>query len=770
LPPAPQTRLKPAPIHLWAPDVCDGSGGIQALSRKYVKALRQTFPGRPVTVLIKNDLPPADDSLWREGVTFRSVWRWPRRLRTLAYGLMGLWYGLREKPDLILAMHLHFLPVPVLLKSLRQVRVVAVLHGIEVWRQLNLVRRSALRGADLLIAVSQFTRSEALRLHDLDEARVIVIPNTFNARRFSIGPKPPELLARHGLTARQPILLTISRLDPGEGYKGHEQILRALPDLAKRFPDIRYIIGGTGPHAGRLQALAQELGVADRVIFAGFIPNHELCAYYQLCDVFVMPSQKEGFGIVFLEAMACGKPVIGGNRDGSVDALDGGRLGVLVDPESPEEICHAVTTLISGSHPNALLSQPEALRAVAVRAFGRETYISRVGTALQPDRADPIYSPPPEAPQVKRVRVTVLTQLTSPYQVEFLNAVADRADCGLSVVYLTDTDSNRHWATPEIRHRHLILDQSADSGGEALRWLEEADLVVFNYYTHAFAVRALTRRALARQPWVFWGERPGALQLGWLGAFVRHTLLLPLHHQPQPIWGVGQFGVAGYVEEFGDQRPYVNLPYFSNLERFQSAPRSATSSNLRFLYCGALSRRKGSDLLASAFLELARKHPKARLILIGHGPLESALRTTLAPVAAQVDFLGFTPWDELPVAYQQGDVFCFPSRYDGWGLALVEAMASGLPVISTTSTGAALEFVQHGVNGWLIPPGDSTALVQAMRSALTAALAPMGQAALRAVREHSLSQGAERFVQAARSALTKDPEATATPAKTLSLN
>lgn len=770
MPPAPQTRLKPAPIHLWAPDVCDGSGGIQALSRKYIKALRQTFPGRPVTVLIKNDLPPADDSLRRDGVTFRSVWRWPRKLRTLAYALMGLWYGLREKPDLILAMHLHFLPVPILLKSLRPVRVVAVLHGIEVWRQLNLVRRSALRGADLLIAVSHFTRSEALRLHDLDEARVIVIPNTFNARRFVIGPKPSELLARHGLTAEQPVLLTISRLDPGEGYKGHEHILHSLPELAARFPDIRYIIGGTGPHAGRLVALAQELGVADRVIFAGFIPNHELCAYYQLCDVFAMPSQKEGFGIVFLEAMTCGKPVIAGNRDGSVDALDGGRLGVLIDPESPTEMIRAVTALLTRSHPNTLLSQPEALRAATLRAFGRETFITRVGAALCPDCAGPLSAAPAEAPQVERVRVTVLTQLTSPYQVEFLNAVAGRDDCELSVVYLTDTDSNRHWTTPEIRHRHLILNRSADICKEALRWVEEADLAVFNYYTHAFAVRALTNRALARQPWVFWGERPGALQLGWVGAFARHLLLLPLHRQPQPIWGVGQFGVAGYVEEFGDQRPYVNLPYFSNLERFQSAPRAATSGGIRFLYCGTLSRRKGSDLLACAFLELAHEHPEARLILVGHGPLEPALRATLEPVAAQVEFLGFTPWEELPALYQQGDVFCFPSRYDGWGLALVEAMASGLPVISTARTGAALEFVQPGVNGWLIPPCDSTALLQAMRVALTSALGPMGQAALCTVRDHSLSQGAARFLQATRSALAKHPEAISAPAKPLSLN
>jgi glycosyltransferase involved in cell wall biosynthesis len=330
------------------------------------------------------------------------------------------------------------------------------------------------------------------------------------------------------------------------------------------------------------------------------------------------------------------------------------------------------------------------------------------------------------------------------------------------VVYLTSQDRERHWTLPEIKHRHLILDVHPKARHTAMHWLLEADVTVFNYYTHPFAARALLRRAATHQPWVFWGERPGALQLGWLGSLTRQVLLLPLFYKPHPIWGVGRFALEGYVKEFGDARPYVNLPYFSNLNRFLSSPRDRKPEGIRFLYCGTLSKRKGVDLLATAFVELALEYPDVRLVLVGTGPLEEDLRTSLAPVANRVEFSGFAAWDELPAAYQKGDVFCFPSRYDGWGLALVEAMASGLPVISTDLTGAALEFVTPGENGWLIPHSDLSALLQAMRESMHADLDQMGQAACQAVRDHSLPQGAKRFLAAATAALPSSLQSTRT--------
>ncbi len=750
----------PPTIHLWVPDVRDGGGGIQTLSRKYIHSIRKAYPKHKLSVLVKNDVPALDDPLRTDGVTFLSTAGWPIRLRTLVFALLGVWLGFRQKPSLAIAMHLHFLPALQILRVINGTRIVGILHGIEAWQPLGLLRLLALSHADLCIAVSQHTKQETIRLHSLQEDQVTVIPNTFNSRRYNTGAKPPYLLARYALDKDHPILLTISRLDPTERYKGHDQVLQALLIIRKQFPKVRYLIGGTGLYRATLEKRAVELGVSDLIIFIGFIPNEELCAHYQLCDVFVMPSQKEGFGIVFLEAMACGKPVIAGNQDGSVDALDEGRLGVLVDPQSPPEIADAVLKLLARNHPNHLLFKPDALREAVVETFGQNAFNKRLREALLPLTHSVTESPrtpypapliPPQTPPP--IRITVLTQLTSPYQVEFLNAVAILENCDLTVVYLTSQDRQRHWTLPAIKHRHLILDAQPEARHEAMDWLLTADVTVFNYYTHPFAARALLRRAATHQPWVFWGERPGALQLGWLGSLTRQVLLLPLFYKPHPIWGVGRFALEGYVKEFGDARPYVNLPYFSNLNRFLSSPRDRKPEGIRFLYCGTLSKRKGVDLLATAFVEMALEHPDVMLVLVGTGPLEETLRKTLTVVINQVEFCGFVPWDELPNAYQKGDVFCFPSRYDGWGLALVEAMASGLPVISTDLTGAALEFVTPGENGWLIPHGDLSALLLAMRESMHADLAQMGQAACQAVRDHSLPQGAKRFLEAATAAL-----------------
>ena len=117
------------------------------------------------------------------------------------------------------------------------------------------------------------------------------------------------------------MLLTVSRLAASERYKGHDRVISVLPRVLERSPDVAYLVVGDGDDRQRLEEMAQKAGVAHAMRFAGHVPHQELPDYFRLADVFVMPSTGEGFGIVFLEAAASGLPVIGGNRDGSVDAL-----------------------------------------------------------------------------------------------------------------------------------------------------------------------------------------------------------------------------------------------------------------------------------------------------------------------------------------------------------------------------------------------------------------------------------------------------------------
>jgi glycosyltransferase involved in cell wall biosynthesis len=346
------------------------------------------------------------------------------------------------------------------------------------------------------------------------------------------------------------------------------------------------------------------------------------------------------------------------------------------------------------------------------------------------------------------MKVLVLTDCPSPYQVELFNEIESQGECALEVAYLRGRDPSRQWKSTEIRHTAIEMVRARE-------FVRAADLVVFNYYRHADAERLIGERAELRTPWCFWGERPGFHQPAWAGRLLRKWKLSKLHASPVPIWGIGKFAVDEYRREFGVRRPYSNLPYFSDLKRFRSSGRREQPERT-FLFSGSLIHRKAVDLLAAAFVQLAREFSFVWLRVIGDGELRDSVEQILRPVRERVEFVGFKDWDELPEAYASADVLCVPSRYDGWGLVVPEGLASGLPVIATDRMGAALEFVETGRNGWLIRAGDQRALVDAMREAagLSASeLEQMGRRARESVSAHTLENGAARFVRCAREAV-----------------
>jgi len=130
-----------------------------------------------------------------------------------------------------------------------------------------------------------------------------------------------------------------------------------MKEIVKEIPNAKYILGGSGDDVGRIKNLIRDNNLHEKVILTGFIPDEEIVDYYNLCDVFVMASRKEGFGIVFIEALACSKPVIAGNKDGSVDALLNGELGVSVDPDNIEEISRAIIKVLKGEADKRLLME-----------------------------------------------------------------------------------------------------------------------------------------------------------------------------------------------------------------------------------------------------------------------------------------------------------------------------------------------------------------------------------------------------------------------------
>ena len=353
-------------------------------------------------------------------------------------------------------------------------------------------------------------------------------------------------------------------------------------------------------------------------------------------------------------------------------------------------------------------------------------------------------------PMVRKVRV--FTYIPSPYQVELFDAIARSGSLALDVCYLYSADPDRLWGMPEVGHPHVFLNDDRNLYAEVERSFDACELVVFNYYQHSLLLGLIKRREQSGKAWCFWGERPGYRRLGRLGLLYRMLKFSSLLNSDAPIWGMGEWAVAQYREEYGEGRLYCNVPYFSDLSRFKRGVNNHhNGASKTFLYAGSLIHRKGVDHLARAFSRVADECPGVRLKIIGEGNLRGRLERQLARHGDRVEFAGFQKWGVLPQIYHTANILCVPSRYDGWNLVVPEGLAAGLPVISTDQTGAALELIKHGENGWIVPSEDAESLYQSMREAalLTQpSLTEMSMAAETSVARHSITDGVERFHQA----------------------
>ena len=160
----------------------------------------------------------------------------------------------------------------------------------------------------------------------------------------------------------------------GNSYKGYDQIIQSLPAIRRQIPNIHYLLVGKGDDRERIEAMVKSTDVCDCVTLAGFVSDNELADHYNLCDVFAMPSKGEGFGIVYLEALACGKPTIGGDQDGAIDALCHGELGVLINPDDVEELGETIIQILQGKYSLPILYQPEMLRQKVIQIYGFDRF------------------------------------------------------------------------------------------------------------------------------------------------------------------------------------------------------------------------------------------------------------------------------------------------------------------------------------------------------------------------------------------------------------
>lgn len=340
-------------------DAFGGYGGISQYNRDLILALAATPEVARVDVLPR--LAPGKlEELPASVRQHRPIHR------RVGYALRAITLALRTRPTIIFNGHIYHGPLSHTIARLTGAKLLSQLHGTEIWGDLPASTRRPLEASGIVLTVSRDTRARLLAKANIEPERVLVLNNTIGCDF-----RP---LDRHAARAKFHLtdefaILTVARLDAREGYKGHDRIIPWIATMARDFR-IRYLIAGVGDDRARLEHLAESHGIADRVTFLGKVPREDLPSLYRAADLFALPSTGEGFGIAFLEAMACGTPAIGLSVGGAPDALGEGMLGACV---AEEELHQALSDALRAPPPDA-----DALSTAVHERFGQLVFRAQV--------------------------------------------------------------------------------------------------------------------------------------------------------------------------------------------------------------------------------------------------------------------------------------------------------------------------------------------------------------------------------------------------------
>ncbi len=361
--------MKAMRILVLTTDAFGGYGGIAKYNRDLLSALC-ALPDCREVVAVPRTMPRAPEPM-------------PSNLTYVTRGLGGKFrYALSAlraasgRFDLIICAHVNLLPVAALVRMRVQAPLALLIYGIDAWQphRSRLVNRLASK-VDAVYSISRITAAKFTAWSGVAMESVRLLPNAIELERYGPGPKNPSLLKKHGLEDKT-VLMTFGRLSKNERYKGIDEVMEILPVLISHLPNLAYLVAGDGDDRPRLEEKARKLGMDARVVFAGYLSEPEKADYYRLADIYVMPSRGEGFGFVFLEAMACGVPVVASTADGSREAVLDGRLGAVVNPENPAELLSAILAALAKprqvpagleyfSYPNFLTRVHGAVKAIA---------------------------------------------------------------------------------------------------------------------------------------------------------------------------------------------------------------------------------------------------------------------------------------------------------------------------------------------------------------------------------------------------------------------
>lgn len=322
-------------ILLLTSDAFGGHGGIAQYNRDLIAAL--------------SDLPEVEEIVAIPRYIPRSVEKLPPKLNYCVEGAGGkiryikaVIKAMRGKFDLVICGHINLLALAWMASIKNRSPLVVLVYGIDVWQpHKSLLVRVLLSRVDAFWTISEITRDKMVAWSKISTAHFHLLPNAIALDRYGVAPKDAALTERYGLSKRK-VMMILARLASYERYKGVDELLEIMPILLTREPQLVFLVAGDGDDRPRLEQKAKMLGIADGVVFAGYVREQEKAAHFCLADNFVMPGRCEGFGFVFLEAMACGVPVVASSLDGSREAVRFGELGKVVNPDDRVALTEAI--------------------------------------------------------------------------------------------------------------------------------------------------------------------------------------------------------------------------------------------------------------------------------------------------------------------------------------------------------------------------------------------------------------------------------------------
>ena len=366
----PDRRLR---VLLVGTEFFRGHGGIQNINRLLVRAFCRMGIRTPLAL----DVFSFTDGPEHIPATFPSVqggeqqaelhWHAARRSRAALSWQLGRRVA-AERPDLVLFTHVALLPLGRLVRSLAPgVRLAALAHGTEVWGPLARRVTGVLSLVDAFVSPSEYTARKLAEVHCVSSARIQVLPHGLDPNwaaecGATVGSKTTSLEGR--------ILLSVTRLSRADtAGKGVELVLHALPAVLARFPDARYVIAGGGGDLRRLQESVGRLGLESCVQFLGSCGPDALARAYSSADVFVLPTQVEGFGVVFLEAMFHRLPVVAVRASATPEVVEDAETGMLIPPGDSRELSAALAALLSDEDRRRALGEAGRRRVERMYTF-----------------------------------------------------------------------------------------------------------------------------------------------------------------------------------------------------------------------------------------------------------------------------------------------------------------------------------------------------------------------------------------------------------------